>query len=80
MELIILNKPAPDWMRDAFKQTGSSGMLRLSDQLIMLKIDDFTPADLKGLRGKVQVRVYRGRSVLSPRPCRRRWLSPSRGR
>ncbi|MCA9770858.1 MAG: hypothetical protein KC466_00530 [Myxococcales bacterium] len=64
MEPIILNKPAPSWMRDAFRGVGTGGMLRLADQLIMLKIDDFTPADLKGLRGKVQVRVYRGRTVL----------------
>jgi len=64
MYQIILNKPAPSWMRDAFNGVGTGGILRLSDQIIMLKIDDFTPADLKGLRGRVSVRVYRGRNVL----------------
>lgn len=64
MEMFIANKPAPDWVRDGFEGAGTCGVLRLSDQLILLKIDDFSPPDLRRLRGPTEVRVYRGRTVL----------------
>ncbi|MCH8491106.1 MAG: hypothetical protein LAT81_14420, partial [Oceanicaulis sp.] len=64
MEIISLNKKAPDWIISTFSGQETGGAIRINDQIILLKIGDITKKDILALAGEVTFRVYRGSSVL----------------